>query len=575
MGPFNISAHYQRLAPVAAALLAVLCAGTSSSAQPATADPVEALRQVLRGPGLDPAVREQDLQQAARALVTIADLRRALLLREWRDLDPEPQLAAADRAGRAAVTLEFQQAIRDILRTGDTASRLVVLRVLAEMTPTARTPGSRAGLTRDFASDLVQLARQSDTALREAAARTLGEINPDAETAIPAFATLLGSQEDALRQAAADGLLAWVRIASQLATRPDNPTAVEFTRAEFAKSALGLLPLAGAALHDAQANVRRRGVQTIGRTADVFRKLAAGRRLPADAAAGTADDPNQAGRERAELAPVAGALKDQVAALTHALGDNDDRVRLLARRALEDVIGLHLVLLDGASADRGTPFHLTQLPGRKDPLLQGLLATIQALTDGIRDPNVLVRRAAIDVIETLGPDGAPAAEALISALTDCDEFVRWAATRTLVKLAPVEAERAVPALARLLTDSDVDLRLTAAGGLARYGAAAKLAIPDLTEAVRANDHDVRTAAATTLGTLAGPDLKPAISTLAAAVAADPNARVRQAAAETLGRCGPVALEAVGALRQALGDPIEEVRAAAGDALLRVLQPKNR
>src|SRR5437879_252521 len=102
MGKSNFTDRNLGLAPVLVALLAILCAGTPARTQPVSVDPVEELRQVLRGSGLDPAVREQDLQQRAHALMTIADLRRALLLREWRDLDPDPQLAAADRAGRAA-----------------------------------------------------------------------------------------------------------------------------------------------------------------------------------------------------------------------------------------------------------------------------------------------------------------------------------------------------------------------------------------------------------------------------------------------------------------------------------------
>src|SRR5437868_4333298 len=105
MCQFTFIGRRPKLLPAAGVLLAALCSWIPAAAQTVSADPVEELRQVLKGSGLDPAVREHDLQQRARALRTIADLRQALLLREWRDLDLEPRLAAADRAGRAAITL--------------------------------------------------------------------------------------------------------------------------------------------------------------------------------------------------------------------------------------------------------------------------------------------------------------------------------------------------------------------------------------------------------------------------------------------------------------------------------------
>ena len=53
----------------------------------------------------------------------------------------------------------------------------------------------------------------------------------------------------------------------------------------------------------------------------------------------------------------------------------------------------------------------------------------------------------------------------------------------------------------------------------------------------------------------------------------PDARLRKGAAETLGKIGPPASEAVGALRRlALGDEDEEVRIAAQDAILSILPP---
>jgi HEAT repeat protein len=52
---------------------------------------------------------------------------------------------------------------------------------------------------------------------------------------------------------------------------------------------------------------------------------------------------------------------------------------------------------------------------------------------------------------------------------------------------------------------------------------------------------------------------------------DADARVRQTAAEVLGRFGSLAASAEPALRAALDDPNSDVRKAASDALLSILQ----
>src|SRR6266404_563756 len=83
------------------------------------------------------------------------------------------------------------------------------------------------------------------------------------------------------------------------------------------------------------------------------------------------------------------------------------------------------------------------------------------LTAALVARDVRARRAAIDVLEALGQEAAPAAPSLVRALADPDRFVRWAAARTLGQLAPEQAATAVPGLARLLSDADLDLRVAA------------------------------------------------------------------------------------------------------------------
>ena len=66
----------------------------------------------------------------------------------------------------------------------------------------------------------------------------------------------------------------------------------------------------------------------------------------------------------------------------------------------------------------------------------------------------------------------------------------------------------------------------------------------------------------------------AVPTLVKALA-DPNARVRQTAAQTLGGFGPTARAALDPLRKLLNDDVAEVRRAASGALLALAEPSTR
>ena len=69
----------------------------------AGADPVDALREVLRTPAESPGLRDAKLKTAVSALHGIGDLRRALALPDWRDGDLDPSLVAVDMPSRSLV----------------------------------------------------------------------------------------------------------------------------------------------------------------------------------------------------------------------------------------------------------------------------------------------------------------------------------------------------------------------------------------------------------------------------------------------------------------------------------------
>jgi len=74
---------------------------TAGRAVAAPPDAVEALRELLRAPALDPGQRDRCLREQIRRLNGVSDLRRAVALRDWRDEDPDEKVAAVDQANRA------------------------------------------------------------------------------------------------------------------------------------------------------------------------------------------------------------------------------------------------------------------------------------------------------------------------------------------------------------------------------------------------------------------------------------------------------------------------------------------
>src|SRR5207302_2830294 len=244
----------------------------------------------------------------------------------------------------------------------------------------------------------------------------------------------------------------------------------------------------------------------IAQTAEALRKL-----VPASSPSDSEDVPDSRSQAaRAELMPLITTMRDHVPALTRALSDSDGEVRILARRTLEDMTCTQLGLLERPASTGVQTSRFDTAPGQQEPILGGLQATVKKLAERMKDRDAHSRRTVIDVLEALGPAAAPAAPALVKALSDPDPFVRWAAARTLGKISPVAADRAVPALAGMLMDADLDLRVAAAAALERYGRAARTAVPDLIRALAATDVEMRVAVIHALGAIGRPEAQQAI-----------------------------------------------------------------
>jgi HEAT repeat protein len=560
------------------ALTITFCLIPSIFAQTAFAEPVEELRSTLRAPCADPAQRARSVQARIQAVQGIGDLRRALVLRDWRDQDQDERVAAVDRSSRLALARRFEQAVRDVLRQGDEVRRLAVLSVLTEIGTTVHGVGTSHGIARGFGPDLAELAQHGDAAVREVAARTLGQIDPEPDIAVAAFRCLLSAEDPSQRLAAADGIVCWMRTMAQLATSNRTPESIEVTRADLATVGRAVVPLAARGLRAEQPEIRRRSVQAIGYAATTLHNWILAADSP-EVTANTGGLSRLAQEDRAQLFPLILALREEGSALTHALVDADAEVRFRAGRVLEDLKLPQQMLLPDAmrsAPQRETPPLLVvgppiAIPSPAAHHREAPDRMVQVLAAQLTDADTQVRRAALDNLETLGPDAAPATAALVAALADSDKFVRWAAARTLGRISPVHEEAVVPALALLLTDADLDARLAAVAAFQRMGPAARAVVPDLRRTIASTDAELRAAAIRALADIGGPEAYAAVPELSAAVA-DTDARVRQAAAQVLGRFGFAARDAAPALCRALADTDPEVQKKAGEALLNILRP---
>ena len=171
--------------------------------------------------------------------------------------------------------------------------------------------------------------------------------------------------------------------------------------------------------------------------------------------------------------------------------------------------------------------------------------------------------AARDALQTLGHPmlDLPQAVAQVAAQGAWGVLIR-ALTCTQVREVVVGlGAPAVPALIQALGDSDWDVRRAAEGALGKLGD--PQAVPALIQALGDSGWEVRRAAAEALGKLGDPQAVPALIQ----ALGDSDRDVRREAAEALGKLGDP--QAIPALIQALGDRSENVRRAARQAIQQI------
>lgn len=131
----------------------------------------------------------------------------------------------------------------------------------------------------------------------------------------------------------------------------------------------------------------------------------------------------------------------------------------------------------------------------------------KALLDIVQDSRIhtVVRYSAFGGLGRLGTGVPGVAPVLIDLIrrTNEDLSLRQAAIMTLERLGPEPTT--IDVLGRLLSDGDVHVRQSAAYSLRRFGSAAKAALPRLQAALTDSDSEVRLSAAATIKELTGHD----------------------------------------------------------------------
>ncbi len=120
---------------------------------------------------------------------------------------------------------------------------------------------------------------------------------------------------------------------------------------------------------------------------------------------------------------------------------------------------------------------------------------VPALINALKDSDAGVRHWAAMALAKYGAAAKPAVPALIAILNDPDPYVRVEAANALKSIDPVAA---MPALINALKDSYGLVRALSAIALARYGPAAKPAVPALIALLNDADPGVRVEAASAL-----------------------------------------------------------------------------
>ena len=264
----------------------------------------------------------------------------------------------------------------------------------------------------------------------------------------------------------------------------------EACRAEAAR-ALGSLgprakraPALSRALADASPQVRLAALKALGTLGECSPETLR-------ALMGTLGDLDSAVGEQAPWTLVAVAPREHVGSLlASATRWTGWRTRAGAARTLsmlpQGVAPQRVEVLIAVLSDSASRVRIEGALGLRRLGPQGAPAA-EALSRSLLDPSWEVRSAALSALEEFGPDAFPALDGLEAALGDVEPGLRQHAARILKGLGPAAAPK-VEALSRTLGDSDLEVGCQAAQALAAIGPPAAPAVPELVAFARVPGH---------------------------------------------------------------------------------------
>jgi hypothetical protein len=551
--------------------------------------------------------REQKLKKLFQPrLRTFGDLRQALRLTEWRDgekSERDLELSESDGRLRYWIAKKLLDRIHRIVKYGDDDSKAAVANLATEIGLTIRAAldpslkpkeddldrldrARRAGFGRSLTDDMIELTRSDCAFVRLHALRALGGINPDPKKAADIFGAVLTSDSDVkARRVAADSLLRLIGIARYLMDQKlKGKGEVEADPADVLLADVEVVRQAPLGLGDADCVVRAQSAEALHSGAEALASLV--QRV----------EVKEEERAKALKVPIsmtftpagASALKDLLkefdsagARIAATLHDPKVDVRLPLVQALERLSDARYRLNQepitiAVNLEKALDKYKLIPPKGADPLsyfAKGDWHTVQQL---LGDPDARVRRNTVRFFEFFREARPDVVADLIRALCDPDRFVRWSAARALGVFSenykPRDATLAAHALGKLLFDTEFDVRLAAAATLELMREYAEGAVPMLGRAVHFGDPENRVAALYVVQSTGPERTLPLLPSVTKALE-DQDVRVRRAAAETLGKYGPLANNkmTIAALRRALGDEDQEVRINASEALLQILE----
>lgn len=549
------------------------------------ADPVDKLADALKIEigGIEPDLQLADrrnkiIEEVIPQLKTVSQLRRAYFLKQWathivrpdkadKRLDVEPY--------RAAIGDKLTKAIRGAAGDADPIARIAVALLIAELAdpeaadirptdPKAFDAKNKERFARSLSDVAKALVKDKDIGVRQAGLNALGKVANDPAEAFPLINEVLRQDEVGPRRLAAYALSDLVKSARGLERQQKMQTAEQV----LASAVIGL--------GDADEPVRGYSLQAI----TVVAKLVADH----FSTAGELVDDNKKRVLRPDLQKLLKNMQSINAPLLEAIDDPRPNIRMAALQTL-DQIGLARgkilnTLADAAPDLRDKRGELLKLFDAPDPVGPIVDKGLKSITRLLREDDVRLRKAAIDFLEALGDQAAPAADSIAEALSDADRFVRLSAARAIRNLpAKSVGPVAVRGLGAMLIDADPDSSAAAASAIETLGPAAQDAVDWLGFVIANGDADnrnwdseSRVAAMKALIAVGTPAQRvlPQVST----ALADPDVRVRRKAAETIGRIGRPTDESIlekanAALRRALSDADAEVRLNASEAILSI------